>query len=103
MNAHWANLLEELLPARLEEFTKEEDGRFEISEIEGHITYCHNNLSYALFARHPLIDEKTCIDVIDAQNKIHSITGKQAVSFSIYDFIRNPLRAWQKIQGSLPE
>jgi DEAD/DEAH box helicase domain-containing protein len=103
MSSYWEYLLTEVLPFQLEEFSREEDGSFEITEISGYTTYCHSNLSVALFARHPLLEEESCIDIIDARNRILSLTDDritQVLSFSIYDFIRNPLRAWQKIQGS---
>ena len=104
MNSYWEYLLTEVLPFILEEFSSDEDGNFEIHQIAGYTTYCHSTRPFALFARHPLLDPISCIDVTDARNTILSLTDDRitnVLSFSIYDFIRNPLRAWQKIRGSL--
>ena len=103
MRPYWESLLTEELPVQLEEFSREETGNFVIDKIDGYTTYCHSALPFSLFARHPLLAED-CIDVIDAKNTISSLMDariRQVLSFSIYDITRNPLRAWQKIQGSL--
>jgi DEAD/DEAH box helicase domain-containing protein len=104
MNSYWGYLLTDVLPIQLEEYSRQEDGNFEISEIDGYTIYCHSTRPFALFSRHPLLDPQSCVDVTHARNNILSRTDDritQVLSFSIYDFIRNPLRAWQKIQGLL--
>jgi DEAD/DEAH box helicase domain-containing protein len=101
MDPHWEDPFKDLLPERLEQFFA---GSFTVKEIEGHVIYCHNEDSLALFARHPLL-QKNRRDVEEETNIIRGLLVGSHIdyvaSFSIYDFERNPLRVFQEIKVAI--
>ena len=102
MDSYWKHTLTEYLPIRLNEFF---NGNFVVDEIDNYTFYCHSSMPFALFARHPLLSED-CRDVIEGINLVRGHINNRiesVVSFSIYDFIRNPLRVCQRIRSSLNE